>query len=329
MEAQPAPVPERLQRAEALINYAVQSGVQLVLLPELFNTGYGYRDENFKLAEPADGLTPRWMQQVSAQHGVHLAGSLLLRDKQDIYNALLLYAPDGRCWRYDKNFPWGWERAYFREGRTITVAETELGAIGLMLCWDMAHARLWAAYAGKIDLMLACSCPPDITHPVYYFPDRSQVTLAQMGPVYASLRESAARVFTDTPIQQTAWLGVPFISSTACGTIRTPIPNPVGSFLGLLASAPWLARYLPHIRQVELGAKLVSAAQVIAADGCQLARLSNEQGETFALAEITLPAERPRPHGPQPRPPVPRLIYLVSDILLPALSRGTYQRKIR
>jgi len=322
-----APLSERLGRAEALITQAAQAGAQLVVLPELFNTGYAYRNENFSLAETLEGPTAQWMKQISARLGVHLAGSLFLRDGQDIYNALLLYASDGRVWRYDKNYPWGWERAYFRESRAITIAETDLGAIGLMLCWDVAHANLWRQYAGKIDLMLTCSCPPNIPDPTYHFPDGSRVTIAQMGPVFGSMRQSAPRVFVDTPAQQAAWIGVPYISSTACGAVRTHLPNPLGSFLAFLPTAPWLIRYLPQIRQVEVSASLVEAGRIFAADGRQLAGLRNEQGEAFVLAEIDIPVERPQPRSQQPKPPVPWLVYLVSDKLLTLVSLGTYAHR--
>jgi hypothetical protein len=327
LDVTPAPLAERLARAEGLVTHAAQAGAQLVALPELFNTGYAYCDENFALAETADGPTAQWMKQVSSRLGIHLAGSLLLRDGQDIYNALLLYAPDGRLWRYDKNYPWGWERAYFRERRAITIAETELGSIGLMLCWDMAHAELWQQYAGKVDLMLACSCPPNLSRPIYRFPDGSRITGDQMGPIFRSMRGSELRVFMDTPAQQCAWLGVPFIGSTACGDVHTSLPNPVGSFLGYLPAAPWLVGYLPQARQMEVSTGLVEAARIFAADGRQLAELCNEQGETFALAEVALPTERPQPRGKQPKPPVPWVAYLVSDKFLTTVSLGTYARR--
>jgi hypothetical protein len=327
LDAAPAPVPERLVRAESLVTQAARAGAQLVVLPELFNTGYAYRNENFSLAESFDGRTAQWMKQTSSRLGVHLAGSLLLCDGQEIYNALLLYAPDGRVWRYDKNYPWGWERAYFREGRAVCIAGTDLGAIGMMLCWDMAHADLWRRYARKVDLILACSCPPDASNGTYHFPDGSQVTAAQMGPMMRSMRQSAPRIFEDTPAQQTAWLGVPFVGSTACGVVRTPLPNPVGSLMGFLPTAPWLIRYLPQLKHVEVSAGLVEAARIFAADGRLVAGLRGEQGESFALAEVSLPAERPQPQGPQPKPPVPSLVYLASDTFLTAASRGTYARR--
>lgn len=300
LDVTPAPLSERLERAEAQVESAVQAGAQLVILPELFNTGYAYRDENFALAEDPDGMTAIWMKRVSGSLGIHLAGSLLVRAGQDIYNSLLLYAPDGRVWRYDKNYPWGWERAYFREGRMITIAETGLGSIGLMLCWDMAHANLWRKYAGKVDLMVACTCPPNIPDPIFRFPDGSLVTTTQMGPVFGSMRESARKVFMDTPAQQAAWLGVPFASSTACGTVHTRLPNPVGSFMWLLFIAPWLIRYLPQVEQVELRADLVEAGRIFAADGSQLAELRGEQGEEFRLATVHLPEKRPARWRPRP-----------------------------
>jgi hypothetical protein len=97
--------------------------------------------------------------------------------------------------------------------------------------------------------------------------------------------------------------------------------------MGFLPTAPWLIRYLPQLKHVEVSAGLVEAARIFAADGSPLAGLCNEQGETFALAEVSLPAERPQPKGLQPRPPVSPLVYLASDTFLTAASRGTYARR--
>ncbi len=327
LDVAPAPVAERLARAEQLVTQAAQAGAQLIALPELFNTGYAYRDENFALAEPPDGTTCAWMKQVSARLGVHLAGSFLLRDGKEIYNALMLYAPDGRSWRYDKNYPWGWERAYFRGRRQITVADTDLGNIGMLLCWDVGHADLWRKYGGKIDLMLACSCPPNLVDPTYLFPDGRQWTNQQFGLFLAnSFRGIAQQVFVDTPAQQAAWLGIPYANTTACGYFRSPVPNPLGSFMGLFLMAG-LFRYLPLLKQVELSASMMGAAQIIDANGRQLASLKDEQGDAFTLANITIPADRPQPRTPQPRLPVPRPAYFMCDIMLPMLSLGTYARR--
>ena len=130
MDATPAPLTERLERAETLVFEAAQSEAQLVVLPELFNIGYAYTDRNFESAEPINGKTNAWMKAASARLNIHLAGTFLLLEDGEIYNSMLLFSPSGEMWRYDKNYPWAWERGYFRERRGITVAETELGDLG-------------------------------------------------------------------------------------------------------------------------------------------------------------------------------------------------------
>lgn len=83
----------------------------MAVLPELFNTGYEFHERNYTLAERIDGETVTWMKAQAAQHNLHIAGTLLLRDGGDIYNAAILAAPDGQLWRYDKHYIPFWERA--------------------------------------------------------------------------------------------------------------------------------------------------------------------------------------------------------------------------
>src|SRR5512139_3328185 len=170
MDAAPSPVGVRLRRAENFVTQCAHSGAQLVILPEVFNTGYEYSDRNYLQAETFDGPTVAWMKKTAANHHVHLAGSFLRREQDSIFNTLLLLSPDGRQWHYAKNYPWIWERAYFEKGSKITVADTALGRIGFLICWDVAHPKLWQRYAGKIELMLVSSCPPKALDLAIAFP---------------------------------------------------------------------------------------------------------------------------------------------------------------
>ncbi len=329
MNANPAPTADRLTRADRLAAEAAKAGAQLVVLPELFNTGYAYSDANHRLAEPLSGPTATWMKETAARLNVHLAGTLMLLDHDEVYNALLLFAPDGRMWRYDKNYPWGWERGYFRDGNRITVAETDLGHIGTLICWDTAHPELWKRYAGRIDLMLICSCPPDVSNPTYHFPDGDTITFDDMGPLMASMKGSARLVFDDTLCQQTAWLGVPAVNTVGSGHIRSAIPNGLGTFATFLPAAPWLVKYLHQAKQMEMSCDMTQGCKIVDASGQVLAELTQAQGETFTIAQVTLPDERPRPRKPQPTSPVPPITYLSSDVLLPALTVPTYRKGLR
>jgi len=326
MNANPAPTADRLARADQLVIDAAAAGAQLVVLPELFNTGYAYTDANHRLAEPLNGPTATWMKETAARLNVHLAGSLMLLDQDEVYNALLLFAPDSRMWRYDKNYPWGWERGYFRDGNRITVAETDLGDIGMMICWDTGHPELWKRYAGRIDLMVISSCPPDASNPTFHFPNGDQLTFDDMGPIMASLKGSARLVFGDMINQQTAWLGVPAVNTVGSGYIETAIPNGLGSFLTFVPLAPWLVKYLPQASRMRMSCHMVQGCKVVDADGQVLTELTQEQGETYTIAEVTLADQKPRPQEPQPASLVPFLTYLSSDVLLPALTVSVYRK---
>ena len=329
MNANPAPTADRLARAGRLAAAVAEAGAQLVVLPELFNTGYAYADANHRLAEPMNGPTATWMRETAARLNVHLAGSLMLLDQDDVYNALLLFAPNGRLWRYDKNYPWGWERGYFRSDNRITVAETDLGNLGMMLCWDTAHPRLWKRYAGRVDLMVISSCPPDVSNPTFHFPNGDQLTFDDMGPVMASMKGAGRLVFGDMINQHAGWLRVPAVNTVGTGHIRTAIPNGRGTFLTFLSLAPWLVRYLPQADQMEMSCAMVQGCKVVDASGEILTELSQDQGETFTVAEVTLADERPHPRGPQPATRAPFLTYLSSDVLLPALTVPVYRNGLR
>jgi predicted amidohydrolase len=329
MDANPAPTAERLQRAEKLIGAAVQTGAQLLVLPELFNTGYGYHEGTHEQAEPITGPTVSWLRQTAAQHQIHLAGSLMLLDNNEIYNALLLFAPDGRMWRYDKNYPWGWERGFFRNGQGFTIAQTDLGDLGLMVCWDAAHLQLWRQYAGRVDMMVISSCPPDITNPTYHLPDGRRLTADDLGQRVVSLKETGQRLFGDMINQQVAWLGVPAVHTVGTGYIETPIPNPFLSIVSFLPLAPRAFAYLPQARQIRLSCGFVKECKILDAQGHVLAQLEPEPADAFAMAEVVLADEKPIPAQPQPRSLLPKVTYLASDVSLPWLSRPTYRRGLR
>ena len=329
MDANPAPTAQRIARAGRLATEAAEAGARLIILPELFNSGYAYDDANFCLAEPIDGLTATWMKDTAARLDVHLAGSLMVLDDGEVYNALLLFAPNGQMWRYDKLYPWGWERGYFREGHRIVVAKTELGDLGMMICWDTAHVDLWRRYAGNVDMMIIASCPPDVSNPVYHFPNGERVTPDDMGPLMAALRGTGRLVFGDMIDQQSAWLGVPAVNTVASGHIQTAIPNGRASLLSLLPAAPWLVKHLSHADKMRMSCGMVPGCKVVDNQGRVLAELTQDQGEAFAMAEVLLAAEKPSPQGPQPRAALPWLAYFVGDILLPALVKPVYRNGLQ
>lgn len=329
MDATPAPLTERLSRAADLVTEAASAGAQLIALPELFNTGYEYHDRNYAAAEKIDGETVSWMKTLAAQHQIYLIGSLLLLDKNEVYNTALLVAPDGKTWRYDKLFPFAWERAYFKEGKGITVAETPLGKFGMMICWDSAHPDLWQQYAGRVDAMLIVSCPPKLSTGLsLHFPDGLKINSRELGGLWSKIPEGD-EFFPDRDMdEQTAWLGVPTVHTVGGGTFRSKLPLAYLSLPTYLAARPDLWNRLSQASQVEIEAGFDKQTKIINADGTVLSRVTDD-GDGFTLAEIELADKIPHPTKPQPKMRTPAFAYAIADTLRSVAFPMVYRQGVR
>ncbi|NDJ76023.1 MAG: carbon-nitrogen hydrolase family protein [Chloroflexi bacterium] len=316
---EPAPTADRLQAAEAQVLQAAQQGAQLVVLPEVFNTGYEYSDENYTRAEPLGGPTVTWMKHLAAEHNVHLAGSLLLLDTEHITNSLLLVAPDGRTWRYNKNYPWVWERLYFREGHDITVAETDIGTFGLLICADVVQPRLFQRYAGRVDALIIAASPPQVHNLALDFPDDTRLPL-DMAPT-PGIHQTMAETFDGHVRRSTAWLGVPAIQSIPYGQFKTRIPLPWISLGILLGRTTDRWRYIPQGKNALLTGPFYTDNQIVDASGDILARYDAE-ADGFALATVELADERPQPSGKPPRYTIPIPHMMIANALAPLYRRG-------
>jgi predicted amidohydrolase len=239
---------------------------------------------------------------------------MLLREPDGIYNAMLLVAPDGKTWRYDKSYPWVWERAYFRPRKhPIVPAETELGKIGMLICWDTAHPNLWAAYAGKVDLMLVSSCPPREHQIIYKFPDGKSVTPTELGPMMNTVYRNGDKIFGEFFRGQCAWLGVPAVNTTGGGQFRSWMPRPRLSFAISLAARPDLWKYIPQAEQIFGESGYFDETFIANAQG-QVINRARCDGDDVAVAQVELAEKTPAPQTPQPKIDLSPLTYWADEL---------------
>jgi len=297
MDAVPLPVTERLDRAANHIAEAVAAGAELVVLPEMFNTGYEYHERNFALAENLEGETVTWMKTLAARHRIHLAGSLLLQDQSEIYNAGFLVAPDSHHWRHDKVNVTLWERAYFRAGTLqATIADTVLGKIGLMICSDVLHPELWAQYAGKVDLMVAMFSPGNTSKAALIFPDGYRLS----GPEFEqAVKPSGLEAYPGFEVMKKfmAWMPVPMIAAGGTGMVRTGLPG-----LADLLQGSTLSGRAEQAAEVWYELPFGMATMVMdLTHGLTIS--GTDTGDQVISAEIELAAETPQPSAPPPDVP--------------------------
>jgi hypothetical protein len=198
-----------------------------------------------------------------------------------------------------------------------------------LICWDRAHRDLWQQYAGRVDMMLIASCPPDVSNPTYIFPDGQRVTADELGPVMGSLKGDGRRVFGDMINQQTGWLGVPAVNTVGCGQITTDIPAGTATLLSFMPLAPRIAQYLPQAKRMQMQCDMVQGCKIVNANGVIVTELSQDAGETFAITEVTLVDEKPQPQAPQPPATASPISYLASDYILPLITTPVYRQGLR
>lgn len=128
----------------ALIGGAVRAaagaGSALLVLPELCTTGYMFADraEVETLAEPVTGPTVTALAALAAELRVHLIAGIAERDGAQLFNSAVLIGPRGLIGTYRKVHLWDQENAVFKPGNAgLPVFDTELGKLGLLICYDL------------------------------------------------------------------------------------------------------------------------------------------------------------------------------------------------
>jgi len=137
---------KNIAKADSLIHEAKETGAQLVLLPELFESHYFCQTEDyslFSLAERRDSSrTIEHFEEIAKNEGVVLPISFFEKAGNVYFNSLAMIDSDGSLLGiYRKShIPTGEcyeEKFYFTPGDTgFMVFLTKVGRVGVGICWD-------------------------------------------------------------------------------------------------------------------------------------------------------------------------------------------------
>jgi predicted amidohydrolase len=304
MDAQVGAVEANLAHAAALAEQAAEQDAHLVVLPELFGCGYEYTDRNLSLTEPLDGQTGTWICRTAQRLGIHLAGSFPARMAGGIYIVAMLAAPDGRQWVYRKMHVALWENGYFARGADPVIADTALGRIGLLICWDQVFADLARAYQGRVDLLCVPSSPPVL---VGDLEDGNGRAVVCMKDRILGVKLDAVGWFEQATVLQAQSAGVPVVYAARCGPFRSPI---LYGFLFLMTLGPGItARVLTAAgTNFRLSCPLMGRSCIVERDGTRLARAGqDEEAVLVATVQAGAPDATALPPVPKSRALVPSI----------------------
>ncbi len=153
-----------LDRSLHFIRQATAEGADLVVLPELANSGcdLGSRDLAVDLAEvlPGGPTVEAWRWEAEGS-GVCVVGGILERDGDILHNSAVLLGP-GTFGRYRKTHLWDTEKLLYEPGCDLPTFDTPLGRIGLLVCYDAWFPEAARALAmGGAEIICIPSNAPD------------------------------------------------------------------------------------------------------------------------------------------------------------------------
>lgn len=129
-------------------------GADLVILPEMFSTGFSM--DSAALAEPENGPTTAWLREQAQRIGAVICGSLIIQALDGSYRNRLLWArPDGTLAHYDKRhlFRMAGEHKHYRAGEARVVLELKGWRVRPLICYDLRFP-LWSRDPSETDLLL-------------------------------------------------------------------------------------------------------------------------------------------------------------------------------
>jgi N-carbamoylputrescine amidase len=133
-------VASNVAKSVHLVERAANQGANLVVLPELCNSGYVFanREEAFAVAEeiPTGPTVTAWTE-CAARHRLHLVAGICERSGTKLYNSAVVIGPQGYVGTFRKVHLWNEEALYFEPGDLgFPVFHTPIGRIGVAICYD-------------------------------------------------------------------------------------------------------------------------------------------------------------------------------------------------
>lgn len=134
-------------------------GPDLILLPEMFTTGFSMHPA--KLGEQFPGPSLTWMQTQAQKKKAVIAGSVMSAEGGQYFNRLLWVEPNGQYRLYDKKhlFSLAGEEKVYSPGRERLVVEYKGWRINPQICFDLRFP-VWCRNDADFHLQLFVACWP-------------------------------------------------------------------------------------------------------------------------------------------------------------------------
>ena len=161
MQIKLARVEDNLETAERMISGAARRDSQLIVLPELWSTGYDLENAGDYADPLGEGMFAQ-LANSARQRSIAVFGSILERRGDQYLNCAAYYDAEGSLagvYRKIHLFRLFDEHRWLGEGDAPATLDAPWGTAGLSICYDLRFPELFRRYAVErgAKLMLICA----------------------------------------------------------------------------------------------------------------------------------------------------------------------------
>ncbi len=140
---------------------SINKKVDLILLPEMFTTGFTMNA--VEVAETMEGETLQWLKKMTCTIGCAVAGSLIIKERDHYYNRFVFVEPNGMIQQYDKHhlFTLAKEQEVFTAGNEEVIISYRGWNIKPQICYDLRFP-VWARNTSSYDVLLYVASWPKL-----------------------------------------------------------------------------------------------------------------------------------------------------------------------
>ncbi|HDZ05278.1 hypothetical protein LCGC14_0069190 [marine sediment metagenome] len=127
--------------------------VDLIVLPEMFSTGFTMSPDNIKREEGS--ITLSWLKEMAASKNSAVVGSIVFYENDTHYNRLFFVEPNGEYVTYDKRhtFTLAGEHEKYTAGNKRLIVNYKGFAICPLICYDLRFP-IWSRNTENFDILL-------------------------------------------------------------------------------------------------------------------------------------------------------------------------------
>lgn len=168
LEAIAGDIDKNIEKVKELLNKTKCSNTDLIILPELWTIGWDCQSFNKSSEDLFTSRTYNFLRQVAIQYKSNVIGgsSVLRKNGEKDRNTCLIFNREGELVStYDKYHLFSHrgqsEGTYLQEGVSPVIVNTDIGKIGISICYDIRFPEMYRLYAfNGADIMVNMAAWP-------------------------------------------------------------------------------------------------------------------------------------------------------------------------